>query len=250
MSACDSPPLLLALPPAGVGPSLFRGWARPGRSMNIHPVALPGREVRFNDPLPASLDALADQMAEELQARLTGRYAIFGYSMGALLGYEIARRWVRWGLPGPDMLFVLGCNAPDRMVLDREPFHTLAPHDFQRTLADLGGIHMDILNNPEAMAVFEPILRNDFRICEVYQHDTSGDRLDCPAHVFHADADAFVQWEAACAWSEFITGTTMMHTVEGRHMIAKSVFDALPDTLERLWLHTRTPPNVAAMPAC
>lgn len=56
------------------------------------PVALPGREARFNDPLPSSIDNLADALAEELEQHITERYAIFGYSMGAFLGYEIGRR--------------------------------------------------------------------------------------------------------------------------------------------------------------
>lgn len=241
MTLQHSRPTLLCLPPAGVGPSLFRPWTLSAAgAMRVHPVSLPGREARFNDPLPASLDALADRLAEELEPQIAGRYAVFGYSMGALLGYELGRRWVRWGLRAPDMFFALGCNAPDRMVLDRKPFHTMNSQDFRQALVDLGGIHDEILNNAEAMALFEPVLRNDFRLCETYEHSLERGRLACPAHVFVADGDDFIGWEAACAWSEFVDGKVEMHRLEGRHMIDRNTFGALPARLEALWLHAGT----------
>jgi surfactin synthase thioesterase subunit len=230
-------PTLLSLPPAGVGPSLFRPWAGGASdAMRIHPVSLPGREARFNDPVPASLDALADRLAEELEPHIAGRYAIFGYSMGALLGYELGRRWVRWGLRAPEMFFALGCNAPDRMLENRLPFHTMNPQDFRQALVDLGGIHDEILNNPEAMALFEPVLRHDFRLCETYEHRPDRGKLACPAHVFVADDDDFISWAAASAWSGFVSGRVEMHSVEGGHMIARNRFNAMRGSIERLWL--------------
>ncbi len=230
-------PTLLCFPPAGVGPSLFRPWAHPSRdAIRVLPVAMPGREGRFNDPLPKSIDSLADALAEELEPQISDRYAIFGYSMGALLGYEIGRRWVRWGLPGPETFFVLACNAPDRMLIDREPFHTMDDSIFRQALLDLGGIQTEILDNSEAMALFEPVLRNDFRICETYRHDNERGRLTCGAHVFVADDDEFVQWEQAQAWSDFVAGKLAMHRLGGRHMVDGQTFTALRATIESLWL--------------
>lgn len=88
------------------------------------------------------------------------------------------------------------------------------------------------------MALFEPILRNDFRICETYQHRLGGGKLDCSAHMFVADDDEFVRWEAGSAWSEFITGKISMHTLKGKHMIDRERFSTMPATLEKLWLCT------------
>lgn len=147
MNAAPSPPVLLCLPPAGTGAGLFRNWARIApNTMTVHSVALPGREKRYNEPPPLSIDALADQLAMKLEPYVGGRYAFFGYSMGALVGYEIARRFSGAGLRQPDVFFVLGCNAPDRTVYEREPFHTMAPAAFNQALVDLGGIEAEILN--------------------------------------------------------------------------------------------------------
>ncbi len=236
MNVTPSRPVLLCLPPAGTGAGLFRNWAQIApNTMTVHPVALPGREKRYNEPPPRSIDALADQLAMELEPYVGSRYAIFGYSMGALLGYEIARRFSGAGLRQPDAFFVLGCNAPDRMVYEREPFHTMEPAAFHQALVDLGGTDAEILNNPEAMELFEPVLRNDFRICETHVHDAARGTLDCPAHVFLSDADAFVNEYAAAAWSDFVTGGTSLHRVSGPHMLERPVLDTLPARLEALW---------------
>ena len=239
MNSKSSRPVLLCLPPAGTGAGLFRNWAQIAPStMTVHPVALPGREKRFIEPAPRSIDALADQLALELEPYIDGRYAIFGYSMGALLGYEIARRFASAGLPPPEVLFVLGCNAPDRMVYDRVPFHTMDHTAIHRTLVELGGTDTEIRNNPEAMDVFEPVLRNDFRICETYVHDAARGTLNCPAHIFLSDGDAFVNEEAAAAWCNFVTGGTTMHQVSGQHMLERSALDMLLARLETIWFRT------------
>lgn len=239
MNGMPSRPVLLCLPPAGTGAGLFRNWTRIApSSMTVHAVALPGRERRFGEPLPRSIDALADQLAMELEPYTRGRYAIFGYSMGALLGYEIARRFTNAGLPAPEAFFALGCNAPDRMVYQREPFHTMQPTAFRQALIDLGGTDPEILNNAEAMELFEPILRNDFRICETYVHDATRGRLDCPAHIFLSDADPFVNRQAAAAWADFVTGATELHDVTGQHMLERATLDTLPARVEPLWFQT------------
>jgi len=235
---------LLCFPPAGSGSGLFRPWQHAGRERTaVVPASLPGRESRFKDPLPKSIAALADELAEELAPHACEPYAILGYSMGALLGYEVALRWQRWDLPSPEFLFVLGCNAPDRMVLDRDPFHTMNNDDFLQALRDLGGMPQEIIDNPDAMDVFEPVLRNDFRICETYRHSIESGQLACPAHIFVGESDEFIRWDAAAAWTEFLTGPITMHRLPGPHMIEQAEFSALQGTIETLWRESKRRQN-------
>ena len=230
-------PRLLCLPPAGSGASLFRSWLNSqAEQMEIVPVLLPGREVRFRDPLPIDIESLADQLADELETFASGRYAFFGYSMGALLSYEIGRRWIDRGLRTPEHLFVLGCNAPDRLVLEREPFHTMDDPDFRQALQNLGGVPPEILDNDEAMSLFKPILRNDFRICETYRPATLRKKLICPIHAFLAEKDDFVRRDAVEAWSDFISGPLTIHWLPGKHMIEHETFRSLKDVVQDIWL--------------
>ena len=57
----------LCLPPAGVGPSIFRGlMSLETQQISICPVAMPGREGRALEPVPNTIESLAHQLAREL----------------------------------------------------------------------------------------------------------------------------------------------------------------------------------------
>lgn len=230
-----TPPQLLCLPPAGTGPSLYHPWKiRHNDRIETIAVSLPGREARISEPLPTSLETLADRLAGDLEPRTKRRYAMFGYSMGALLAYEIVRRWTRAGLPGPEVFFILACNPPDRVLDNREQFHPLESDAFWKEIARLGGTPKELLDMPEALVLFEPMVRNDFRICETYQH-RPGTPLDCPAHVFIAEGDSLVDKQTAAGWRDFVTGEVTLHTIPGIHMLERPAFDALLDKLLSLW---------------
>lgn len=229
-------PQLLCLPPAGSGPSLYYPWTQRHRGrLEVVPVPLPGRETRIAEQPPRSLDELADLLAVELAPRLGRRYALFGYSMGAALGYEVARRWAQRGLPAPEMVFILGCNPPDRLADGREPFHTLEAGAFWKAIADLGGTPEELLQSAEALALFEPVLRNDFRMCETFEHRPCATPLGCSAHAFIAEQDSMVDPETAAGWQGLFRGGCVMHSLPGNHMLERGAFIGLLDRLLTLW---------------
>lgn len=236
----NSRPQLLCLPPAGAGPSLYRSWkGRHGDRVDIHPVSLPGREARFVEPMPESIAHLADILADELQDRLAERYAIFGYSMGALLAYEILRRWSGRGIRPPEAVFVLAAGAPDRFLVGMDPIHELSDEDFVAALIGIGGMPAEILDNPEAMAFFTPVIRNDFRLCETYLHDGGEAPISSSAHAFVATGDTLVPAETSAAWENFFSGDFRQHVIDGKHMLDKEPFDGLLDRILSLWSDVR-----------
>lgn len=229
------PPQLLCLPPAGTGPSIYHPWKmRHIDRVETVAVSLPGHEARIAEPLPSSIETLADQLANELAPRTKHRYAMFGYSMGALLAYEVVRRWTQEGLPTPEVFFILGCNPPNQQLENHEPLHPLESAKFWKAVVDLGGTPKEILDVPEALDLFEPVVRNDFRICENHIHRI-GEPLACPAHVFVADRDVMVDMQTASGWRAFMSEEVTLHTVPGTHMLERSVLNSLLNRLLELW---------------
>ncbi|MGV9535581.1 thioesterase II family protein, partial [Streptosporangium sandarakinum] len=104
---------LYGLPFAGGGVSMFRPWARHLPPwVELRAVRLPGRPGRhrqapFTDCEEAArwlADALAESSAESSAGFHAGDpaagavpYAVFGHSMGALLGYRLTRALLRDG---------------------------------------------------------------------------------------------------------------------------------------------------------
>jgi surfactin synthase thioesterase subunit len=226
---------LLCLPPAGAGASLFFPWLDTAPAdIEVCPVSLPGREDRLREPLPASIAALADALAETLAPSLDLPYAVLGYSMGALLGYELLQRWQARGLRQPDLFIALAARAPGVPFSRETPLHTLDRDAFRKTLADLGGTPPELLANEDAMALFEPILRNDLRISEDYA-GARGWRMDCPVLGLYGRRDTLLGESDVSAWRDCTSARFDLQTMDEPHMLGRAGFMQVLRTVAARW---------------
>lgn len=87
---------LFCIPYAGGGASLYREWASAlAPWIEVQPVQLPGRESRFDEPPLTSMADLVQEILDPIGPYLDLPIAVFGHSMGALIGYELVRRLQR-----------------------------------------------------------------------------------------------------------------------------------------------------------
>ncbi len=226
-------PALICLPPAGGGPGLFRPWQRLDPAI-IAP-SIPGREARFREAPATDLPRLADQIALEIAPALPPRYGVFGYSMGGTVAVLLARRLIAMGWPAPEALFVLGALPPERLHEGTDSLHDLDSIAFWAEIARIGGTPDEILRDPEMRALFEPALRQDFRLCGSYRHPDDGFRLHCPIHVFVARDDHLVDPDSVADWARHSTGQTHLHLLDGGHMLPAPAFAALPAQIRQVW---------------
>src|SRR5262245_17071981 len=84
---------------AGGSATMFRDWhAQLPAWIEVCPIELPGRWSRRAEPLPASIQQLAEHIATEVDAFWDLPVIVFGHSMGALVGFELARALRRRGI--------------------------------------------------------------------------------------------------------------------------------------------------------
>src|SRR5205085_7637973 len=84
---------LLAIPYAGGGMAAFRGWAGAlAGTADLLVLQLPGRGSRLRERPCTSIAEAAERAASELLADDSRPVAIFGHSLGALIGFEVARQ--------------------------------------------------------------------------------------------------------------------------------------------------------------
>src|SRR5262249_29653456 len=84
---------LVCLPHAGGSASYFLPISR-GLSPQVEVLAVqyPGRQDRRAEPCIEDVGGLADQITASLQPWIDRPVALFGHSMGAILGFEVALR--------------------------------------------------------------------------------------------------------------------------------------------------------------
>ena len=109
----SAPLRLFCFPYAGGSAAIFRDWlALLAPRIEVMAVELPGHGSRRDEEPFAAMSPLVDALVSALLPDLNQPFAIFGHSMGALIGYEFARRlYTRVGLQ-PRRLFVSGHGAP------------------------------------------------------------------------------------------------------------------------------------------
>lgn len=222
---------LLCLHYAGGSSAVFRGWdARFPDWISVRPVELPGRGIRMAEPLEQDPDALVDRLCTELEPRLRRPWALFGHSLGAALGYRIARRFQSGN--APLALFPSGRHSPAGIVPVRRRAH-LADADLLAEVRDLNGSPPEVLENRELMRLMLPIIRADFRLSETVSSRPLADPLDCPVLVFGGAEDPEVPCDALHRWREVAGGPFDVAVLPGDHFFLHqpAQADALRDRI-------------------
>ncbi|MFE3717014.1 thioesterase II family protein [Streptomyces cyaneofuscatus] len=212
------PTALVCLPFAGAGASFFRAWEQHvPQPLRIMAVQLPGREERFVEPPHLDVrEAVADAYDQVVRdTGGTGRVAVFGHSLGAVLAYELARRLEESGAFDVERLFVSGSPGPRdgrkarASDLDDEAFLAQV-----RTFA--GYVH-PALDNPDLRELLLPALRADVAMHEDFL--PSADRpLRVPVTALRGSRDALVSGAALAGWADVTDGGLDVVEVDGGHM--------------------------------
>src|SRR5690606_15162647 len=160
--------------------------------LEVHPLELPGRGMRMNEPLHTDIRGLARQLAREISLQMADTpdqpYALFGHSLGGLLAYELAHALNELGTPAPLCLFTSATAGPARRDVSE---YRVAKTDDQliERLRSLQGTSEDALTNSDLMALMLPILRADFLLCGSFEY-LPRQPLSMPVHVFGGKQDS------------------------------------------------------------
>jgi medium-chain acyl-[acyl-carrier-protein] hydrolase len=194
-------------------------------------VQLPGREKRLREPPVKRLGPLVDEIAHALGNELDLPFAIFGHSMGALLGFELARRFRRDLGRQPVHLFVSGHRAPQLPDPD-PPIHDLPDDEFVTQMQRLNGTPQAVFESPELMELVLPTLRADFTLCETFAYRPERP-LTCPVSVYGALQDKIAQRPDLEAWCEQTSGPFVVRMFPGDHFFIHTSQPLLLETLNR-----------------
>jgi surfactin synthase thioesterase subunit/SAM-dependent methyltransferase len=208
---------LFCLPFAGGSAAYYRAWRRHlPAGIELCAIELPGRGTRLGEPPAADAVGLAAAMADALRPAIRERFALFGHSLGALLGYLLAQALrARHGL-APAHLFVSGRHAPHRPGL-RPHRHGLEDAALAAELEGLGGMAPEILASPELMALLLPILRADFRLTELHAEPAGTPPLAVPMTALVGAADEEVPVGEMAAWREVAGAGFELAVLPGGH---------------------------------
>jgi pyochelin biosynthesis protein PchC len=216
-------PRLVCLPFAGGSASYFHPLSAALPAVEVLAAQYPGRQDRFTEPLLRDLHAMADAVVAELPDDGV-RTVLFGHSMGALVGYEVARRLEGRGA-GPSHLFVSGRPAPGR-PRPGGPLHTLDDDRLLAQVRTLGGPGVEMLDDPQLVEVALPAIRADYAALELHEH-RPGAPLHCAITALTGDADPVVTPGEMREWADHTSGPFDLRVYPGGHFYLTEHADAV-----------------------
>jgi medium-chain acyl-[acyl-carrier-protein] hydrolase len=223
---------MFCFPYAGGGASVYRGWgsALPA-DVEVCPVQLPGRESRLREPAFDHVEPLIQALAEVLPPHFDLPFVFFGHSMGALIGFELARELRRRGAAMPLHLFVSGRRAP-QLPAREEPIHELPEPEFIEKLRELNGTPEEVLQHSELMRLLLPILRSDFGINETYVFRQE-EPLDLGISAFGGLGDEDVTRDDLALWQAQTQARFRLRMLPGDHFFLHATRDVIAEAIAR-----------------
>jgi medium-chain acyl-[acyl-carrier-protein] hydrolase len=129
---------------------------------------MPGKGSRIKEPLLRNLHQITEEHYQQMQGQLEGPFAFYGHSMGCYVAHLLMRRLRDEVKPLPYGAVLTSKVAPVHHYDKKRSILTDA--EFSEKLRELHGMPEGILNNPELLGIFLPMVRNDFYAIDTFRH--------------------------------------------------------------------------------
>lgn len=210
---------LICFPFAGGSASFYHDWSRYlPENIEISSVELPGRGMRFGEPLLYHISTITKPLLEVLKPLFEKQIMFFGHSLGAILGFEVACRLQDMGYTAKAFI-ASGCRAPC-IPQEETPLHALPDELLVAQLNQYNGTPSDVLNDPDILALFLPIIRADLQVNETYDVEPAI-RLKCPICAFAGESDREAAPSLVEPWQSMTDSEFNLTVLSGGHFFLK-----------------------------
>ncbi len=207
---------VICFPYAGGAASIFNSW------LNFLPdcvelivAQLPGRDDLYAMPFATNFDSLVKLLCDEIFILPEKTDIVFGHSLGALIGLEVARELRRRNHRNIKHLILSAANPP-HLETSFEDKINLSNYEFLKYMKTLGGIPNEALLNQELIDIALPRLRADFTLGDTYEYYQERP-LDCYFTVLGGKDDVAVNAATLKEWEFYSSKKVDLHIFQGDH---------------------------------
>jgi len=230
---------LVCLAHAGGSVAVYREWqALLPSFVQVRALELPGHGMRRAQPAHTEWPALVEQLADELLTLADdgAPFALFGHSMGSLVGLELMHALRERGKPAPVWFGASATVSPARR---KHETHWLncSHAEMIACLRERGGTPAELLDDADFVDFMLPLLRADFHLCGMHparmkarvdEVDSAAAMLDCPIDVFVGrDDPATAHGADVHAWAQQTRGPCTVHGFDGGHFFIDTAREAV-----------------------
>ena len=211
----SSPPSkirLFCLHYAGGAANIFSSWADPLNNVaDVYAVQLPGRWERHSEKAFTNVDQAVAALQSAVGQEAIGPFAVLGYSLGALIGFEWIRLLRKQQKTLPIHFFVLSRAGPQT----KSPYHEIYKLSDDQFLKEMqknyGGVPEVIFQDEDLRNLFLPVMRADMEMFETYKYREEPP-LEIPITAIRGTEDIGLLSANFDAWSSMTS--SQFHKVE------------------------------------
>jgi surfactin synthase thioesterase subunit len=221
---------LVCLPHAGGSATFFLPVAAalsPG--VDVVAIQYPGRQDRRTERPIDDMGVLADRIDVILRRQPELPLILFGHSLGALVGFEVARRLEAAG-QGPVRLVASGRRGPS--TYRDENVHLRDDAGILAELRKMSGTASSVLGDDEMMRAVLPALRADYHAAETYTC-APDIAVNCPITAMTGDNDPKTSVDEARVWAQHTTGSFDLQVFPGGHFFLTDHAEAIIKILQK-----------------
>jgi surfactin synthase thioesterase subunit len=190
---------------------------------------LPGRGSAFDQPLLRRMGDAVDRLRGQVAGLPDRGYALFGYSMGALIAFALTRTLAAAKGPRPAALIVAAARAP-HLPAREALLHKMDDDALLIELTRYEGTLPELMADAELMELILPRLRSDFELCETFDVQ-AGDTVPVPIHAFGGQRDEQITPADLAAWMDLSTAPGSYQGLPGGHFFLDGQADVLADRI-------------------
>ncbi|BBM86750.1 type I polyketide synthase [Candidatus Uabimicrobium amorphum] len=208
---------VFCFPYAGGGASLFRTFHETmPEGVEVVPIQYPGRENLIKEPLLKSVDKLVAEIYPDVKEMLDVPCVFLGYSLGALVAFEMVRKLRRENDTLPQELIVAAHRSP-HLPDSTVQIHSLPDKEMvdvlRKTITDVPD---QLWENEEMLKAYLPMIRADVTVSETY-HYVDEEPLGCKILACGGTHDDHVSEEEILAWQKQTSAEFVHKMIEGTH---------------------------------
>ena len=223
---------ILCLPYAGGSAQVFRGKFENylDDTIRVQPIELPGRGTRFAEDLITDFSKLLNDLLYQVYTEINcdDDYALFGYSMGSKLIYEMYYEIEKMHWKRPEMLFICAAAPPEIPVIRKKKDDLSIITNMKR----LGGTSDEIFACQEMLDVFLPIMRADMQILESYKYEDHKEKIKIPIVVQYGRYDSDIK-EYISDWKNHTVGECFFYEYESGHFFINEEYERMTEIINK-----------------
>lgn len=226
---------LICLPHAGGMTSSYWQWTGYiSEDIELVPMELAGRGIRFKDPFYADMREAIEDLYQKLTKEVRNDdYVIFGHSMGSTLAYELALKIERAKFFLPKHIIFSG-KEPICSKVETGGFDIGNDNAILDELTRMGGMPQKLLENKEIMQMFLPIIKADLHMLNEYACK-SLIPLEVPISIFYGMQDEYVaEGKIMLGWKVYSTISCDFYQFNGRHFYLFEDIANVVNTITRI----------------